>query len=334
MTDTMVSEEAKSTPLTFSHIVTMMWRSRRLILYVVGIATVLAIIISLVLPKTYKSTATILPETEKSKMSALGGLTDLASLAGVNVGEGSLAKLYPTIIRSEWVLRNVLLAQYHSESFKDSVTLIQFWEFQEKTPELTFEKALKSLQAQLEVATEARTNVVTIAIETTEPQMSADIVNRVAFELDRFIRTKRTTNASEQRKWIEARLDEVKADLQKSENTLRDFREKNRRVTDSPQLLLEQERLIREVQINSTLYAELKKQYELVKIEEIKNIPIINVMDAGRPAALKSAPLRGRIVIITFLLSLAAAMGYVYYSATYQASVVAYLKSLRTGMKV
>ena len=66
------------------------------------------------------------------------------------------------------------------------------------------------------------------------------------------------TNASEQRKWIEARLTEVKEDLEKSENRLKEFREKNRRIVDSPQfspkrcisgLLLEQERLIRDVQI-------------------------------------------------------------------------------------
>ena len=44
------------------------------------------------------------------------------------------------------------------------------------------------------------------------------------------------------------------------------------------------------VQINSTLYIELKKQYELTKIEEIKNIPIVNMMDAGRPAAKKEKP--------------------------------------------
>ena len=44
---------------------------------------------------------------EKSKLS---GLSDLASLAGVNVGgsEGSLLKLYPAIIKSETLLKNVL----------------------------------------------------------------------------------------------------------------------------------------------------------------------------------------------------------------------------------
>ena len=299
-----------------------------------GLVTVLAIIISLILPKYYKSTVTILPETEKNKLGALGGLTDLASLAGVNVGEASLVKLYPTIIRSEWVLKNVLLAQYQSEDSKDSINLVQFLDIAERTPELTYEKALKVLTEMLDVSMDARTNVVTVSIETRESQLSANIVNRVALELDRFIRTKRTTNATEQRKWIEARLVEVKADLTRSENALKDFREKNRRVSDSPELLLAQERFVRELQINSTLYTELKKQFELVKIEEIKNIPIINVMDAGRAAALKSGPMRGKIVIVSFLLSLAGAVCYVYFGAKYRSTVVGFIQSLRAGLHV
>jgi len=103
-------------------------------------------------------------------------------------------------------------------------------------------------------------------------------------------------------------------------------------MSDSPQMLLEQERLIREVTINSTIYTELKKcrcpnpaiernlplfgfrlvqrdsgrrnweagQQEIVKIEEIKNIPIINVMDDGRAAAKKEKPKRSTIALVIF----------------------------------
>lgn len=309
--------------------ISMLWSSRKLIASIVGVPTALALVISLLLPKYYRSTATILPETERSKSGTLGGLSDLASLAGVSTGEGSLVKLYPTIIKSESVLKNVLYARYRSVTFKDSVNLIQFWEIEASTPELVYESALKSLQAQLEVSMEVKTNVVTLSIEASEPQLSADIINRVTSELDQFIRTKRRTNASEQRKWIEARLLEVAGDLEKSENTLKEFREQNRRVTDSPQLLLKQDRLMRNVQINATLYAELKKQYELIKIEEIKNIPIINIMDAGRAAASKAGPRRKVIVASTFFFSLIASMGYVFVVNNYKQQIRGFISRLR-----
>jgi uncharacterized protein involved in exopolysaccharide biosynthesis len=283
--------------------------------------TVAAVIISLLLPKYYRSTVVILPETNQSKLS---GLSNLATLAGVNVGgEVSLSKLYPTIVTSEAVLKNVIYQKYRTKLFADSTDLIKIWDVDDKDPQLAYEAMLKSLRDGLEVSLDNKTSVLSISLLTREPQLSADIVNTVASELDVFVRTKRTTNASEQRKWIEGRLKEVKGDLEKSENALKNFRENNRRVSDSPQLLLEQERFIREVQINSTLYTELKKQYELTKIEEIKNIPIVNIMDAGRPAAKKEKPKRSSIVLVSLFLSLFGGMGFVYLKHGYGEKIAA-----------
>jgi uncharacterized protein involved in exopolysaccharide biosynthesis len=289
----------------------VLWTRRKFIGIVTGCITVVSIIISLLLTETFKSTAVILPDTDKSKISALGGLSDLASLAGVSTGDVSLVKLYPTIIKSESVLKNVLYKKYKSKQYSDSVDLIQYWKINEKTPERSYEVTLKGLQDGLVVASDIKLNVITLEIETNEPQLSADILNTVIAELDRFIRTKKKTNASEQRKWIEGRLAEVKSDLETSENRLKDFRMSNRIIATSPQLFLEQERLLREVQINSTLYSELKKQYELIKIEEIKNIPLISVLDYARPAANKEKPKRAIIVLTSLLLSLIGSAGYV-----------------------
>jgi len=303
-TDTELPLDTGEKPIDWLGLLSTVWNSRKLIAIVVGATTVLAVIVSLLLPKYYKSTTTLLPETEKSKLAtALGGLSGLASLAGISTGKTSLATLYPAIIQSEAVLEKVIYSKYQTDKFEAPVNLIQFWEIEADTRAREYELALESLRSGLDVSLDRKTSVVTISIETREPQLSADILNNITRTLDGFIRTKQTTSASEQRQWIEARLVEVKEDLAKSENSLKDFREKNRRVRDSPQLLLEQERLIREVGINTTLYTELKKQYEVVKIEEIKNIPIINVMDPARPAAEKSSPRRPVIVLISFFLS-------------------------------
>ncbi len=307
--------------IDYAELFSVLLGSRKLIGIITASVTKAALLISLVLPKYYRSTVVILPETNQSK---LAGLSNLASLAGVNVGgEVSLSKLYPTIVISEVVLKNVIYRKYPTKLFPDSADLIKIWEVDEKDPQLAYEAMLKSLRDELEVSLDIKTSVITISLLTQEPQLSADVVNAVASELDLFVRTKRTTNASEQRKWIEGRLKEVKGDLEKSENALKDFRENNRRVSDSPQLFLQQERFIREVQINSTLYTELKKQYELAKIEEIKNIPIVNVMDVGRPAAKKEKPKKSIIILVSFILSLFGGMGFVYLKHRYGEKIVA-----------
>jgi len=292
-------------------ILSLLWQSRKFIGIVTGAVTVLAVVISFILPESFKSTAVLLPDTEKSKLGSLSGMSDLAAMAGITIGgEVSIVKLYPTILKSESVLQNVIYARYKTKEFPDSVNLIKYWEIKEKNSERDFEVALLELRTELDVALELKTGIVTMSIETEEPQLSADILNNVIRFSDKFIRTKRNTSALEQRKWIEARLVEVKEDLSTAENKLKEFREKNRMVSGSPQLLLDQERLARELQINSTMYIELKKQYELIKIEEIRTTPIISVMDYGRAAAKKERPKRSFIVLILFMLSLIGTGGY------------------------
>ena len=64
-------------------LISVLWSSRKLIAMVTGIATVGAAIVSFfVLPEYFKSTATLLPETEKGRLAAMGGLSDLARESG------------------------------------------------------------------------------------------------------------------------------------------------------------------------------------------------------------------------------------------------------------
>ncbi len=310
----------------------VIWKRRRFIAIFTGIITAISIIVSLLLPPYYKSTATILPETQSSKLASLGGLSDLAAMAGVNVGgEASLARLYPTIIQSAAVLKDVIYAKYKTDRFRDSVNLIQYWEIKDEKPGEAYEAALMALRGGLELSMDLKTSVLTIATETKEPKLSADIVNNVVDGLDKFILTKRTTSASEQRKFIEGRLAEVKDDLTRSENALKDFRERNRQVSTSPELLLQQGRLERDVQLNNTLFIELKKQYEIARIEEVKNMPVINVMDLARPAVHKDKPKRTVIVVITFLLSCAVVVIYVVGEKYFRNDIVEWIKKVKTG---
>lgn len=322
--------EDTASRLNWINILSIIWNNRKFIGIVTGTVTVLAIIISLILPETFKSTAVILPDTEKSKLGSLSGMSDLAAMAGITVGgEVSIVKLYPTILKSESVLQNVIYTKYKTKEYSDSVNLIQYWDIKEKNPERDYEVALLNLRTRLDIAMDIKTAVVTMSIETEEPQLSADILNNTIRAADRFIRTKRNTNALEQRKWIETRLVEVKADLSKAENVLKEFREKNRMVSSSPQLLLDQERLLREVQINSTMYVELKKQYELAKIEEIRTTPIISVMDYGRPAAKKERPKRALITLVWMMLAFAGSSGYRIVEEMYGKKIVEWYRMFR-----
>ena len=139
-----VETPAKQPSFNYEELFTVLWGSRKLIGIITASVTVAAIIISLLLPKYYRSTVVILPETNPSK---LAGLSNLASLAGVNVGgEVSLSKLYPTIVTSEAVLKNVIYQKYRTRSFPDSADLLKIWDIDDKDPQLAYEAMLKALE--------------------------------------------------------------------------------------------------------------------------------------------------------------------------------------------
>jgi uncharacterized protein involved in exopolysaccharide biosynthesis len=285
--------------LSIKLIIERLWQNKKMFIRIIPVITIITIFVLYQIPEMYSSSAILLPETEKSKLS---GIADIASLAGINIGgsDGSLFKLYPSIIKSEAILKNVIYKNYYSIHKKDSINIIQLNGINKNDPAKEYELTLDKLENNLGVSMDMKTSILTITYDEREPQITADIINQIIVELDNFIRKKRNTSATAQRKFIGTRIEQVISDLTNSEDKLKAFREKNRSILSSPELILEQERLIRDVTINNTIYIELKKQYEIAKIEEVKNIPIINVLDYARPAALKSSPKRG-IILATVL---------------------------------
>lgn len=300
--------DKEESTISLQEIMLPIWAARKRILLISFLAGILTYAVNFFMLSSYfKSTATLLPETDKGKLVALGQFSDVAQkLLGDNIPGSEIARLYPTVVSSETILRSVIERKYSTKAFKDSVNLIQYFEFAEDTPEENMYLALLRLRNLMTATTEARTGIVTITVEMKEPQLAADVLNALVAELDHFMRSKKVTTASEQLKWIEVRLKEVELELTDAENLLKDFREKNRRISDSPQLVLNQDKLIRDVTVKSTVFVELKKQYELAKLEEIKNITIVNVLDPGRAPVKKERPKRALNSAIAFFLSLVA----------------------------
>ncbi|MER3523026.1 MAG: hypothetical protein C4326_02920 [Ignavibacteria bacterium] len=318
---------------TLQEILVPIWANRKRILILSFAAGLITLGINFLLPVYYKSTATLLPETQKDKLSALGQFADIASLAGVNVPGSEIARLYPTIVNSETILRNVVLKKYKTKAFADSVNLIEYFEYTEYPPNEAMAKTLQRLRDLLSASFENKTSVVNLSLEMPEPELAASVLNSVIGQLDSFIRSKRTTNASEQVKWIELRLKEVEQELRRAEDRLKEFRERNRRVVDSPELLMQQERLLRDVQVQSTVFVELKKQYELAKLDEIKNITIVNVLDPARVPVKKERPKLATNAGMMFALTASALSGYFLWRAQYAASVRAFSQKLNLTEK-
>ncbi len=295
-----------------------LWQSRKKLLIFNAIVLVLAVAYLLFLDHNYyTSTVTILPDYG-SKESSLGQLSGLASLAGVSVGSGSPTEIYQNLITSESVLSPVIYAKYKTEKYPDSVNLIQYFKIK---PDKSlpadlqnrdmFLKELTSLtKVNLTSNVDRMTKILTMTVKMPEPQLSADVIDKIAESLDNYIRTKRKSYASDQREYIEKRLTQVKDSLTIAENTLKNFSEQNRMVMQSPELMLEQARLTRNIQIISAVYIELSKQVEIAKIDEVKDTPVLNIKELAKDPILKAGPKRLNSLIIIMFLSVLFSIAY------------------------
>ena len=219
------------------------------------------------------------------------------------MGETPMSRLYPMIIKSARILKEVIYTKYKTEEYADSVNLIQYFDPYGKTEDEKFEKILKTIRDRMDVTFDNRLGTLVMQLQMEETQLAADVANEITSQLDIFTRIKRKTNATLQREFIEQRLTQVQKSLSAAEDSVWQFRETNRRILDSPQLLILQARLDREVQVQTVIFIELKKQIEIAKIEEIKDIPLINVLDAARVPVIKTSPHRLIILILTLIIS-------------------------------
>jgi len=326
MADTMPETH---TEITLHDVLIPIWAERKRIFILAFAAGLVTLGINFLLPKYYRASAVILPETDKTRLGSMSSLAGLASIAGVNLSGSDITRLYPAIMTSESVLTPVIERKYATERFKDSVNLIQYMVLDEGSPEKNLDQALRSLRDLFSVSIDSRTSIVSASVEMKEPKLAADVMNAILNELDLFLREKKMTSATEQRIWIESRLVQVNAELRSAEEALKTFREKNRRIADSPELLLQQDRLLREVQVKGSIDLELRKQAEIAKIDEIKQITTINVLDDGREPVKKERPKRAINAAIGFLVFFAGASTFFVVRTLHGERIRAYVAAFR-----
>jgi uncharacterized protein involved in exopolysaccharide biosynthesis len=129
--------------------------------------------------------------------------------------------------------------------------------------------------------------------------------------------------------YIEQRVSQINDSLSIAENALKDFLSNNRVTTQSPQLILEQSRLNRQIQIYQTIVIELIRQLEIARIDEIRDAPIINVQEWAGVPIVKAGPKRRQYVILVFILILCfSILFYLFYDP-----FKAYLKSENIFLK-
>jgi uncharacterized protein involved in exopolysaccharide biosynthesis len=292
---------------------------KQLVLVNSGVGVVTILVLYFLLKPYYQSTVTILPDFGNKSSDILSQFSGLASLAGVNVGGDLSIQIYQNLVTSETVLGDVIYKKYQTKEFEQPVDLIEYFEIKpDKSLPDSLQKRKMFLQiyellinGKISVNYEFRTKILTLTIEMPESKLSSDVANAIVASLDKYVRTQRKSFATEQRKYLDGRVQQIKDTLTLSEGALKTFREKNRQVAQSPELLLEQNRLMRNVEIQQTIFIELTKQLELVKLAEVKDVPVVNIREYAKDPVNKTGPKRVVTLAMILFLSCMCSSGWI-----------------------
>jgi uncharacterized protein involved in exopolysaccharide biosynthesis len=126
---------------------------------------------------------------------------------------------------------------------------------------------------------EVRTGVITMRVSAPHPALAKLVAEHLIDEVSRFNVVTRQSQATAERRFTERRLGEVRSSLAAAEEKLQDFLQRNRLYFSSAPLQFEHDRLAREVAFQQSLYSQLATSFESAKIEEVRDTPVLTVIN-------------------------------------------------------
>lgn len=269
------------TSISLGEIVHRLSTSRRFVPALAGVGLVLGLVAGLVLPKVYVSEATLLPSSEDEGGLLGGNLAGLAgtlgiSLSGVNVPE---SHLFPAILKSERILRESLATPIDSTNAALG-TLYDHVADDGDPEDVRLELAVQRVRQEiLRVGLDEETGIVRVTVRMNDPHLANRANEIFLARLTGYLKHERTAQSRDNREFVEGRYKEAKTELSRAENDFAAFREANRKINNSPELLVSESRLYRAVRVQEEVFLELTRQYELARIEEQKATPVVEVLD-------------------------------------------------------
>ena len=285
MTEPLVSHdtaraEDNDVSLLFIGSVLLRWRRTIIGLGVVGAALGLAK--GLTTTRVYKSAATFIPQGSEG---AASGLALAARTFGISVpssGGTWVPQVYVELLRSPDLLGPLALDTVEvAEEGRRRAALMDLLKVRDRAPEMRMELAVRALQAIVSASVDRDMGAVTLSVVTPWPSVSLALVQRLVSGVNQFNLETRKSQAAEERRFVAVQAADAERALREAEDQLQTFLQRNR-VVNSPQLTFARDRLQREVALRQQVYTALVQGLEDAKIREVRDTPVITVLEAPR----------------------------------------------------
>lgn len=292
--------------LDFQVLFSVLHKKKNYILFITTFFAFFGTLSSFLFTKYYDAEITLYP-AKKDLSQGFSQFQAFASNLGVNTASNDQSFHIPDVVRSRLIAAKVIKQNWKMKNGQ-LMSLIDLWELNKenwfsinKKPLDSLkisERAIKKVNNHINVAEDKLTGLIKISCTFQDPYIAANIANYIGEQVELYIQKENSAQSKKEKLFISDRLSLVKLELEEAELKIKDFKERNRGYEDSPELNMIFYQLDREAEAKKSVYLTLQQQLELARIEEVKQSPILHILDHASPPIGKSSPRR-----ILFLVS-------------------------------
>ena len=272
------------------------------------LAGVAVAVVSLCIPNRYVSEARILPADSRGSAAGLGQMAAAAAAVGIAVpGQDSSDAAYVDIVNSRWMRKRLVEERYtfatrwfpFGPRRERQETLYDYLDVRNQ------DRALVEMKKILTVRRDLKTKLLTLAAETTSPELSQQVVHKAVRILEDFIQVKSRTRGGNKADFTAERLKEAKTAYEQAERESMAFLNDHRNYATSNEPAVRMKGMLLEntLKLRQQVVTTLTLNYEQALLEEKNDMPILNILDEGDVPIEKSYPPRTLLVLLAMLLA-------------------------------
>ena len=286
------------------------WAGRKQIIIISFVFLLVGVAFALLSPIVYSSSTTFInSQTESSSSSGLSGV---ASLVGINLGNVSSGSeipplMYPQIAESVKFKRD-LLNSYIDEKgqIKLQDFLANYNDIEESVAENNNKLFISEYEYELfkvvshviSISVNQQDGFVTILANMPESEYAANVCINAREILQETIINNKIKSAKQKLKYSENQLASKRIEFEEIQNKLAYFNDSNLNLVTSS-VINERDKLEAEFQIINAVMIELSKQVEQRKLQVSENTPVFSIIKEASMPVERSSPKSKQMVLIS-----------------------------------
>lgn len=282
---------------------TLLLRHRWRVLRWTGACALLAAATVIMRPALYRASASFAPQGNDATRSGLASLAGQFGVTLPTAGQTLSPEYYARLVKSRTLLRRIALdTLVVQEMGGRRVAFLDLLKVKGSSQALREDIGIEQLSKIVETSVSKPTGIVEVSAETKWRSVSLSLVAALLAGVNEFNQQSRQSQASAERKFVEGRMAVADGELRTAEDRMGRFLQGNRQYSNSPELTLERDRLERAVTQRQEVYTTLAQSYEEARIREVRDTPVITVVESPSVPARPEPRGRTKVVLLGIML--------------------------------